>query len=636
MPKNNKQSKAFPTHKNNKQSKASKTLGVKGTNNTIKKPTSQNTAPLLSGVDLPQLKSDKLTNEFFFGKGVNTTLKELRKKNGLNVPKNARALYERTDPDSQCIRCIGDPTDATPCYICKLMMKNLENSGFYYDDKTKKTKFLWTGRQCEHIIPVLMMAIICGLCDYKGGQYPVSPDKSRTRYFNKLMQAFPEEKENIEKLMENYKKWQEYAWILSYAWSHTECNMVKNEFPFIQYSIQWTDPNKPSLEVKNDIFEANLRNLLRMLLFKGENIWCDMFRAVYRGDIFQILTSDYADEPGIKEQVDRWIEDTIEIVKRDNLQPLIDHLQRNESYINISLSILKDTICGSLFDDKTAIEEVLGADTVIAKLIHISKERLIAKGWRGGGQGGGAEPETEMESMRKDKDNEEKYQLANILINLPLDPRQGLRRTETLTAVEALLILQQSEDEDEDPQLMTKEYIEKLINEIFEANENSEIIAGAIYLMYMYNSNKNGNNPYSKAIQIVNNWMNGMGGDYESEFNFLIKRIKEAYGEIIIKDHLIGHAPLPRNQTLRHTSSVLDVLKDVERSMGGAKKRATTIICGIDRVGDNEVKEVQIFTLAEIFDAINRILPKSMALQKKKKNTKRKKKKKQRRKSKMR
>ena len=47
--------------------------------------TKSNKAPLLVGVADP-LKSDKLTNETFFGKGVNSTLKDLRKM-GLNAPK---------------------------------------------------------------------------------------------------------------------------------------------------------------------------------------------------------------------------------------------------------------------------------------------------------------------------------------------------------------------------------------------------------------------------------------------------------------------------------------------------------------------------------------------------------------------
>lgn len=599
----------------------------------------KNKAKLFSSGEMMQLESDKLTNEFFFEKGVNSTLKDLRK-NGLNVPKNARALYEITDPDSQCKKCIGEPTDDNPCYICKLKMKNLENSGFYYDKNTKKTSFLWTGRQCEHIIPVLMMAIICGLCDYKGGKNPVSPEKSITRYFNKLIYAFPNEREKIEGLMEKYETWQRECWVSSYGWSHTECNMVKNEFPFLKFSIQWTDIHKPSIEVKDDIFKENLENLLRMLLLKEENIWCDMFRAVYKKDIFNILNSKYSGN-NINEQVNKWIEDTIKRVEQENLQPLINHIKKNNAYFNISLSILKDTICESVGNNEEAIERILGADTIIAKLIHFSQNKLN----KIIGHRGGAEPGSEMNlepEMGLSQKNTEIIDLANILVNLSnLDGGRRLGKTTTIQGAEALLYLQSGESENAG--LMTKENIKRLINGIFEDNDTSEIIAGAIYLMYLHNSNSR-HNPYANAIQIVNEWMLGKGGDYEKEFNFLIKRIKAVYGEIIIKDHLITHPPpsyppepIPNISII--TESIINVLKDVEDLTEDPIKEEKTIICGFQdnqfssRLDFDDFLKDSSYTLTEIFDAINLILPKSMALQKKKKkHTKRKKKRKSKRK----
>jgi len=544
------------------------------------------------------------------------------RKEGLNVPKNARALYELTDPDSQCKRSINGPTNEKPCYICKLLMKNIENSGFYYDKIQKKTKFLWTGRQCEHIIPVLMMAIICGLCDYKGGDHPASPGKSITRYFNKLIKAYPDQKGAIEDLMREYEAWQLKCWSLSYAWSHTECNMVKNEFPFLIFLIQWTDINKPSIEVKDDMLRENLEKLLRNLLFKQNNMWCDMFRAVYKDDISEILNSKY---PGIdlQGQVNKWIEDTIETVKQENLQPLITHLKENDAYFNVSLSILKDTICESVENNPEAIERILGEDTVIAKLINFSAQRLEANiKHRGGGD---SRTETGISRI-----NTETIELANILVNLSsLDPSPKLMRRETIQAAEALLDLQGRGTENAG--LMTKENIKRLINGIFEDNDTSEIIAGAIYLMYMHNSNSE-HNPYANAIRIVNGWMIGKGGDYEKEFNSLIKRIKAVYGEILIKDHLIAHSATPTPILTPHTNYVIDVIKDIESSISDDQKKTTTIICGLANGPFSDEKENDQFivdssyTLTEIFNGINFISTGMMA-SKKKKYTKRKKKK---------
>lgn len=602
--------------------------------------TKSNKAPLLVGVADP-LKSDKLTNETFFGKGVNSTLKDLRKM-GLNAPKNARALYEMTDPDSQCIKCIGKPTANIPCYICKLKMKNLENSGFYYNKDEKKSGFLWTGRQCEHIIPVLMMAIICGLCDYKGGKKPISPEKSINRYFNKLIKAYPTEKIKIEKLMKEYAKWQSECWKLSYAWSHTECNMIKNEYPFLQFSIQLTDNTKPSIKVKDDIFEENLENLLKMLLSKKDNIWCDMFRAVYRGDINSILNKKSVNR---QEQVEEWISTTIEKVKKENLNPLIKHITQKPGFFNISLSILKDTVCESIEGDKEAIKKILGEETLIAQLFHISEKTLINKIRNQGGGGLKTIPEVDMIDS---KDNEI-IELANILVNLSNVSEQKLERTTTIDGANALMILKSSQPKNTTK--MSNTEIKRLVSDIFEDKETSEIIAGAVYLMYMNNSG-NKNNPYKNALDEVNQWMNGKGGEHETKFNSLIKRIKAVYGEIIIKDLLITSPQKTITQLPLITRSVIDVLKDIDNLNDPATKEKTTIICGVDTSVNQEqyekfleqadaasvergdfVTRSSSYTLTEIFEGINNILPEELKMKgkkkkkKKKKNTKRKNKK---------
>ena len=602
--------------------------------------TKSNKAPLLVGVADP-LKSDKLTNETFFGKGVNSTLKDLRKM-GLNAPKNARALYEKTDPDSQCKKCIGEPTAIMPCYICKLKMKNLDNSGFYYNKAEKSSSFLWTGRQCEHIIPVLMMAIICGLCDYKGGKNSISPEKSINRYFNKLIKAYPNEKIKIETLMKEYEKWQLGCWKLSYAWSHTECNMIKNEYPFLQFLIQLTDDTKPSIEVKDEIFESNLKNLLKMLLIKKDNKWCYMFRAVYRDDINDILKTNSG---GREKQVEEWISTTIKKVRAENLQPLIKQLSQNPVFFNISLSILKDTVCESIEDDKKAIKQILGEETLIAQLFHISEKTLINQIRNQAGGGVKTIPEVDMIDS---KDNEI-IELANILVNLSNVSERKLKRTTTIEGADALMILQRSQPKNTTK--MTNTEIKRLVSDILEDKETSEIIAGAVYLMYMNNSD-NKNNPYKNALDNVNGWMNRKGGNHETKFNSLIKRIKAAYGEIIIKDFLITSPQKTITQLPLITNSVIDVLKDIDNLNDPATKEKTTIICGVDKSDNQEqyekfleqadaasvergdfVTRSSSYTLTEIFEGINNILPKELKMKgkkkkkKKKKNTKRKNKK---------
>ena len=533
------------------------------------------------------LESDEQTNETLFGKGIAGKLKAL-KKEGKFAPKKARDLYEKTDPDNQCENCIGKPKAIVPCYICKLQMKNLENSGFYRHPEGigGKNYFLWTGRQCEHIIPVLMMAIICGLCDYKGGKNPISPDISIDRFFKKLKKAFPEKTADITKLMREYKQWQDACWELSYAWSHTECNMVKREFPFLDLSFNF-DLTKDTIEL-NGVIDDNIKKLLKILLMKNDtkSKWSKVFRMSYRGELISGIR-EFQREHGVDfpEAVELWINDRVEKVKNDNLFPLIEVLQTNPLYFNISLSILKDTICESIGNDSESINVVLESESLIAKLIDISRKH-VTDFIRGRGQRGGVMRRTRSSPKRHNpyekEEDPEIETLAMCLLDLSRDKGQPvLRRTTTMEGAEGLALLSKSEpnaERNEDPM---SNYIKRLVTGILQDKEISEIIAGAIYLMYMRHS-KDTNNPYSNAIHIVNDWVSGVD---ESQFQFLVKRIKAAYGEIKILGYSGQDSPIKQIQ------AVNDVLIDINDQIkhGKIDGKTTEIFCG--RIPETHVVE---------------------------------------------
>ena len=142
------------------------------------------------------LKSDNYKNTWF-GLPTKEELGDIRKAGKHKPPKQARALYELTSKtDDQCSKTIGDPTPGYKCYICDIVLGHIDEipipggkisaAGFTTikdpaDPTGKKhtTSFTATGRQCEHIVPVLVMALTCGL-------YSNNYTKYIDNYFNKI------------------------------------------------------------------------------------------------------------------------------------------------------------------------------------------------------------------------------------------------------------------------------------------------------------------------------------------------------------------------------------------------------------------------------------------------------------------
>ena len=163
------------------------------------------------------LRTDGFTNSWW-NLPMEKKLKEL-KKAGKNVPSDPRKLYELSQPDVQCANATAElkkKTDGTnpECYICDIIMKNIKTSGSAsaISHDTNLEGFVRTGRQCEHVIPVLIMTIICGL--YSSG-------------INKITDEFFKKYKSLKGYKDNYIEWRRIAWERGYLWSHTECNMVK-------------------------------------------------------------------------------------------------------------------------------------------------------------------------------------------------------------------------------------------------------------------------------------------------------------------------------------------------------------------------------------------------------------------------
>ena len=90
-------------------------------------------------------------------------VKALKKVGKIKGAKRTRQLFETVDPDQQCESTIGEAghPDNMHCYICQFFLENFDDAGLV---KVKgKQTYGRTGRQCEHVVPALLMAILMGL-----------------------------------------------------------------------------------------------------------------------------------------------------------------------------------------------------------------------------------------------------------------------------------------------------------------------------------------------------------------------------------------------------------------------------------------------------------------------------------------
>ena len=355
---------------------------------------------------LKELRSDGYTNTFWELPNKKM-LKELNTA-GDSSARHPRKLYEISKPDIQCDKVTGPATGK--CYICDIIMKNLSDAGFGQGGKV----FEKTGRQCEHIIPVLIMAIICGLRSTKNIKYENTVFSKYKKYAQHRG---------------GYLKWRNIVWEKGYKWSHTECNMIKNENPFIKVTVDFTKTPIVNLEYSSqrpDRTNINIKKLFRMLLQKkGPGAkWCGMWRYHYKTEAISEING-HSDTEG-------WIDEKFRKLHTEYLEPLTRAIKYSggddgqspptpKEYFNISILILKETILDRLLNKPTEIK--FNKVLKVGKLIG-----LFNSAYQVGGAGEMdlvetddemelEEPDDEMELEEPDEKSEINIELENEIIS---------------------------------------------------------------------------------------------------------------------------------------------------------------------------------------------------------------------------
>ena len=244
------------------------------------------------------------------------------KSHGVKVG-TTRDLFE-FDIDSQCndvddhVIQNWNALSCIPCYICQMYMRNKGRSiGGNNTDPQGKTPNIgnngppgpggkktrlpnqWgrsehTSMSCEHVLPILIMGLICGIASFgKAGDIPRNIDAATDSFFAELIikmntqypPASPARDDQIDAIKNAYIKWRKKIWRYSYLWSHMECNSIKNNDPFLTLSINLSGSGPPlSINPATCINEENIRKLLKKLLCKSGDI-CEIWRRYYRDDL---------------------------------------------------------------------------------------------------------------------------------------------------------------------------------------------------------------------------------------------------------------------------------------------------------------------------------------------------------------
>ena len=247
------------------------------------------------------------------------------KSHGVKVG-TTRDLFE-FDIDSQCndvddhVIQNWDTLSCIPCYICQMYMRNkgrhIGGNNTDPQGKTpnignngppgsggKKTRLpnQWgrsehTSMSCEHVLPILIMGLICGIASFgKAGDIPRNIDAATDSFFaeliTKMNTQYPQNAADqaaratqINAIKNAYIKWRKKIWRYSYLWSHMECNSIKNNDPFLTLSINLSGPGASLyIDPATCINEENIRKLLKKLLCKSGDI-CEIWRRYYRDDL---------------------------------------------------------------------------------------------------------------------------------------------------------------------------------------------------------------------------------------------------------------------------------------------------------------------------------------------------------------
>ena len=208
-----------------------------------------------------------------------------------------RQTAETQTADQQCVQSIkdlnkecklwpnGPNNTCTKCYICGFSISGADppNGG--------KQPGNHAGYQCEHVLPVMEIALLCGLgADRKGGdactaipsiktsfcaynesirelfETILKPDDSIRELYNKYRTALLQGTRNSEK-----PPVQEGS---VYQWSHPTCNLIKNIRIFIDIDFDALAGDRASnrISVKDEIVESNIYYVLDRLTGYGKTM----------------------------------------------------------------------------------------------------------------------------------------------------------------------------------------------------------------------------------------------------------------------------------------------------------------------------------------------------------------------------
>lgn len=148
------------------------------------------------------------------------------------------------------------------CYICGFPIN--QNGGDYVDAPR--------GRQCEHVLTVLTIALLCGLSNDKYTKWVVNNDKElATMDIWENFKSFRSQLIHGVDSGSNAKN-NQFAWKTgvagkegqAYKWSHPACNLIKNEYPFL--TVLFNPSLGPTLHTPQQ-FENSIIFVLTELLF---------------------------------------------------------------------------------------------------------------------------------------------------------------------------------------------------------------------------------------------------------------------------------------------------------------------------------------------------------------------------------
>jgi hypothetical protein len=419
------------------------------------------------------------------------------------IPEEARALYEWSKPDPQCKNAAHTLVKDQKCYICDIEMKNINDAGFAKKSGSDSNKegFVRSGRQCEHLIPVLVMAIICGL--YSSGIDNITKD-------------FFDEYKKFKPFKAGYIAWRKEMWEYAYRWSHTECNMIKNEYPFIKIKINYDDPgNLVSINDSKGPGRANIniKKLYKCLLRKKDK-WCGMYRKTYGKDISnEIAEIEKKPANSGKSPSDIWIEGKYNKLHEKYIQPLAVKIKgvsnppkstenpTPKEYFAISILILRKMLFNKLqiADKQSSISKIF-KDTDKIMILFDSAKKIYSTS-KGGGK-------HSKDSYESDEEPSKKYR------KMPHGLKEGLvegQRKEIKKLLENIKENEESEEYDEELETNIKKFIRKEKGLIFYSKKDIEEEKKTLHMAVLLTIMRSGGE-YDDLLPIFNKQ-----GIYEEE-----------------------------------------------------------------------------------------------------------------------